>query len=194
VIRAFIAIEIDPVTASQIAAAIERLKPRSAAIRWVGAGNFHLTLKFLGNIDESQIEPIGAALFNALHLFPRLTINAKGLGVFPSMKRPRVLWVGLVGNEIVSLQAKVEWALTPLGFAPEEKKFTPHLTIGRWRHGDRADRTLEKELVQELGRWSDYEFGVTSVDEVILFQSDLKPAGAIYRRLKVVTLKPDLVP
>jgi 2'-5' RNA ligase len=194
VIRAFIAIEIDPATVRRIAAAIEQLKPRSAGIRWVGAGNFHLTLKFLGNIDENKIEPIGAALADALRPFPRLTINAKGLGVFPNPKRPRVLWVGLVGSQLLSLQAKVESALTPLGFAPEEKTFTPHLTIGRWRQGERADRTLEKELGQELGKWSDCEFGATSIDEVILFQSDLKPAGAIYRRLKVVTLKPDPVP
>ena len=189
-IRAFIAVEIDSATASRIAAAIEQVKPRIGAIRWVGAGNFHLTLKFLGNIDESRIEPVGAALANALRPFPRLTINAKGLGVFPNPKRPRVLWVGLVGSQLVSLQAKVESALTPLGFAPKEKTFTPHLTIGRWRQGERADRTLE----QELGKWSDYEFGASPIDEVILFQSDLKPTGAIYRRLKVVTLKPDPVP
>jgi len=194
VIRAFIAIEIDPVTANRIAAAIEQLKPRIAAIRWVGAGNFHLTLKFLGNIDERRIEPLGAALADALRPFPRLTINAKGLGVFPSPKRPRVLWVGLVGSQLVSLQAKVESALTPLGFAPEEKAFTPHLTIGRWRQGERADRTADRTLEQELGKWSDYQFGASPIDEVILFQSDLKPAGAIYRRRKVVTLKHDPVP
>lgn len=193
-IRAFIAIEIDPVTVRRIAAAIEQLKARIGAIRWVGAGNFHLTLKFLGNIDESKIEPIGAALADALRPFPRLTINAKGLGVFPNSKRPRVLWVGLVGSQLVSLQAKVQSALTPLGFAPEEKKFTPHLTIGRWRQGERADRTAKQTLVRELGKWSDCEFGATSADEVILFQSDLKPAGAIYHRLKVITLKPDPVP
>jgi len=126
VIRAFIAIEIDPVTASQIAAAIEQLKARSAAIRWVGAGNIHLTLKFLGNIDESKIEPIGAALTDALCPFQRFTINAKGLGVFPNPKRPRVLWVGLVGSRLTELAVVVESALVPLGFAREEKTFTPH--------------------------------------------------------------------
>lgn len=189
-VRAFIAVDIAPDTIKRIAAVIDQLKPRIAAIRWVGAGNFHLTLKFLGNIDESKIEPIGAALADALHLFPRMTINAKGLGVFPNPKRPRVLWVGLVGSQLVSLQAKVESALTPLGFAPEAKSFTPHLTIGRWRQGERADRTLE----QELGKWREHEFGVSPIDEVILFQSDLKPAGAIYRRLKVVMLQHDLVP
>ena len=193
-IRAFIAVEIDAATVRRIAAAIEQLKARSDAIRWIGAGNFHLTLKFLGNIDESKIEPIGAALTDALRPFQRFTINAKGLGVFPNPKRPRVLWVGLVGSQLLSLQAKVESALTPLGFAPEEKKFTPHLTIGRWRQGERADRTADRTLDQELGRWRDYEFGVSPIDEVILFQSDLKPAGAIYRRLKVVALKPDPMP
>ena len=189
-IRAFIAIEIDAATVRRITAAIEQLKPRIRAIRWVGGGNFHLTLKFLGNIDESRIEPIGAALTDAFRPFPRLTINAKGLGVFPNPKRPRVLWVGLVGSQLASLQAKVESALTPLGFAPEEKSFTPHLTIGRWRQGERADRTLE----QELGKWREHEFGVSPIDEMILFQSDLKPAGATYHRLKVVMLKPDPLP
>ena len=189
-VRAFIAVEFSAATVNRISAAIEQLKPRIVGIRWVAQANYHLTLKFLGNVDESQIETIGQALAEALHPFQRFTINAKGLGVFPNPRRPRVLWVGLVGNEIVSLQAKVGLALTPLGFAPEEKKFTPHLTIGRWRHGEWTNGTLE----QELGRWSDYEFGVSPIDEVILFQSDLKPAGAIYRRLKVVALKPDPMP
>lgn len=193
-IRAFIAIEIDAATVRRIAAAIEQLKARIGAIRWVGAGNFHLTLKFLGNIDERSIEPIGVALADALRPFPRLTINAKGLGVFPNPKRPRVIWVGLVGNDLVSLKAKVDLALTPLGFAPEEKHFTPHLTIGRWRQGERADRTAETTLDQELGKWSEHEFGASPINEVILFQSDLKPAGPIYRRLKVVMLQHDLVP
>lgn len=189
-IRAFIAVEIDSLTAQRIAAAIEQLRARFAAIRWVGTSKFHLTLKFLGNIDENKIEPIGAALVEALRPFPRLTINAKGLGVFPNPRRPRVLWVGLAGTSLVSLQAKVASALIPLGFAPEENPFTPHLTVGRWRQGGGADRSLE----QELGRWRDYPFGASPVDEVILFQSDLKPAGAIYHRLKVVMLKHDPQP
>jgi 2'-5' RNA ligase len=166
------------------------LTPRLAGVRWVGSDNFHLTLKFLGNIDESQIEPIGAALIEALRPFPRLTINVKGLGVFPNPKRPRVLWVGLVGSRLALLQSKVESALTPLGFAPDEKIFTPHLTIGRWRQGARAERNLESEL----GKWCDHEFGTTSMQEVILFQSELKPAGANYHRLKVITLNSDRMP
>ncbi len=186
-IRAFIALEIDPTTSQRITAAVEPIKSRLPSIRWIGASNFHLTLKFLGNIDESQIEPIGAVLTDTLRPFPRLTINAKGLGVFPNPKRPRVLWVGLDGDRLVSLQVKVSLAMKPLGFVPEEKAFTPHLTIGRWRQDERADRSLE----QELGNWRNYPFGTSAVDEVILFQSDLKSAGASYRRLKVVKLQSD---
>jgi 2'-5' RNA ligase len=190
VIRAFVAIEIAPQIIERISAVIEQLAPRIAGIRWVGAGNFHLTLKFLGNIDERQVEPIGAALAEALRPFPRLTINAKGLGVFPDPRRPRVMWVGLVGSQLSLLKAKVESALTPLGFAPEQRIFTPHLTIGRWRQDARAERTLERVL----GEWREHEFGATTVREVILFQSELKTAGAIYHRLKVVTLNADALP
>ncbi len=188
-IRAFIAIEIAAATVHRIAAAIDPLKPRIVGIRWVAPTSFHLTVKFLGNIDESRIEPIGLALTDALRPFQRFTINAKGLGVFPSMKRPRVLWVGLVGSRLAELAAAVESALTPLGFAREEKTFTPHLTIGRWRQAERADRALE----HELKNWTQCDFGATLVDEVIFFESVLKPAGAIYHRLKVVTLKHDRV-
>lgn len=184
-IRAFVAVEIAPETIDRIAAAIAELRTRIAGIRWVAPSNFHLTLKFLGAIDSSKVEPIGAALVDALRPFPRCTINAKGLGVFPSARRPRVLWVGLLGRELIALAEQVESALAPLGFGREEREFTPHLTIGRWRQGERADKTLE----QELKRWRDFEFGTSQVGEVILFQSVLKSTGAIHTRLKVATLK-----
>jgi 2'-5' RNA ligase len=189
VLRAFIAVEIAPEIIGRIAAAIDRLRPQVRGIRWVAPANIHLTVKFLGNIDESQIEPICHALTEALRPFPRCTINAKGLRVFPSVKRPRVLWVGLHGNQLISLAVKVASALAPLGFMLEERTFTPHLTIGRWRQTDRADRSLE----QALGNWRDFEFGSSPVDEVILFQSVLKPAGAIYTRLNVFALGRDQV-
>jgi len=189
VIRAFIAIEFAAATVNRITAAIEQLKPHIVGIRWVASANYHLTLKFLGNIDESQIETIGPALTDALRPFQRFTINAKGLGVFPNVKRPRVLWVGLVGSPLTTLALAVEAALLPLGFRREEKAFTPHLTIGRWRQTERADRVLGEALKS----WTYFDFGATVVDEIILFESVLKPAGAIYNRLKVITLKPDRV-
>jgi 2'-5' RNA ligase len=187
VIRAFIAVEIAPQTAARIAAASEQLAASVGNLRWVKPANFHLTLKFLADIDASRITPIGAAITEALAPFPRFTINAKGLGVFPNPRRPRVLWVGLAGSQLYPLKSHVDSALMPLGFAPEDQSFTPHLTIGRWRQGERADRSLE----QALGAWRDHEFGPSPIDEIILFQSELKPSGAIYHRLKVIALKPD---
>ena len=186
-IRAFIAIDIDPQVRENITRAIGQLRSRVLEVRWIAPANFHLTLKFLGDIEQTQIEAIGAALEERLRPFPRFTINAKGLGVFPDLRRPRIMWIGLAGNELTTLAAQVELALLPLGFAPEKRNFTPHLTIGRWRQTDRPSKTLG----QELESLKDYQFGASNVDEVILFQSVLKPEGAIYTRAKAVTLRND---
>ena len=183
-IRAFIAVEIDSQTVGQISAAVADLKPRIPGIRWVPPTNFHLTLKFLGDIEESRIDPIVRALEPALHPFPRFTINAKDLGVFPDLKRPRVLWIGLEGKELLELASKVEEALEPLGFVPEKRGFKPHLTVGRWRQFDRSSR----KFVEELEKWQGHEFGESTVAEVIFFQSELKREGATYHPLKVVAL------
>jgi 2'-5' RNA ligase len=187
VIRAFIAIDIDPQVRENISRAIGQLRSQVLGVRWIAPANFHLTLKFLGDIEQAQIETIGAVLKERLRPFPRFTINAKGLGVFPDLRRPRIMWIGLAGNELATLAAQVESALLPLGFAPEKRNFTPHLTVGRWRQTDRPSKTLG----QELESLKDYQFGASSVDEVILFQSVLKPEGAIYTRAKAVTLRSD---
>jgi RNA 2',3'-cyclic 3'-phosphodiesterase len=184
VIRAFIAVEIDPQTVQEISAVLAQLEPRLPGIRWVTPANFHFTLKFLGHIDESKIDPVADALERQLHLFPRFTINAKGLGVFPDQKRPRVLWVGLESNGLAVLASKVERALEPLGFALEKRDFTPHLTVGRWRQFDGS----EKKLAQELESWKRFSFGESRVAAVIFFQSVLKPQGATYLPLKTVAL------
>jgi 2'-5' RNA ligase len=184
VIRAFLAINLEPQVIEKICRSIDDLQERIPAVRWVPPTNLHLTVKFFGDIEEAQVEPIAIALQNQLELFPRFTINAKGLGVFPERGRPKILWVGLTGNELAGLAAKVQSSLLPLGFAPEQRSFTPHLTIGRWRDSDRAPRTLK----QELERWRHCTFGHSVVNEVVLFQSVLKAEGAVYRRLKVISL------
>jgi 2'-5' RNA ligase len=184
VIRAFIGIAIDPETIKKISAAIAELTPRIDAVRWVAPTNFHVTLKFLGEVEETKLQLIAQALRRDLSPFPRFSINAKGLGVFPTARRPRILWVGLVGNGLVALAAKVETALLPLGIAPEKRAFEPHLTVGRWRQLS----MVKKNLADELERWKDFEFGPSKVDEVILIQSVLKPEGATYKYLATVPL------
>jgi RNA 2',3'-cyclic 3'-phosphodiesterase len=184
VIRAFIAADLSPEIIDKICLTVEGLKPRIGAIRWLPKTNLHLTIKFLGDIESSQVESIGKALQVELKLFPRCTISAKGLGVFPDLRRPKIFWVGLIGDELTTLAAKVESTLLPLGFAPEQRAFTPHLTIGRWRQSDRPAKTLQ----QELEKWRNFEFGTCALEQIILFESLLKPEGATYYKLATVPL------
>jgi 2'-5' RNA ligase len=153
-------------------------------VRWVTPEQIHLTVKFLGDIEPSQDDAVGNALEQALKLFPQFTINAKGLGVFPSARHPRVLWVGLEGTELMKLAADVEAALEPMGFLPEARSFQPHLTIGRWRRFDRP----AKNLLQELERWKNYEYGASRVQAITLFQSVLKPDGALHQLLRLIPM------
>jgi 2'-5' RNA ligase len=184
VIRAFIGIEIDPQTVRNISTALVQLKSHVPGVRWVDSANFHFTLKFLGNIDEPAIDSVARALELHLHLFPRFTINAKGLGVFPDLRRPRILWVGLAGKELATLVSKVETAVEPLGFTKEERTFKPHLTVGRWRQFDGS----AKKLGEEIEKWKGHEFGQGLITTVIFFQSVLTQKGATYHPLKVVAL------
>jgi len=188
VIRAFIAVDLDDPVIEKVCNVVEILKPRITGIRWLRKENLHLTLKFLGNIAESQVEPITAALRHPLGLFSPCTISAKGLGVFPDFRRPKILWVGLTGDQLVQLAAEIESALMPLGFTPENRAFTPHLTIGRWREGSRP----AKNLRQEIDSLNDFEFGACAVRQIVLFQSVLKPEGASYSELRTIQLGTEL--
>jgi len=188
VIRAFIAVDLDDPVIEKVSNVVEILKPRITEIRWLRKENLHLTLKFLSNIAESQVEPITAALRHPLGLFSPCTISAKGLGVFPDFRRPKILWVGLTGDQLVQLAAEIESALMPLGFTPENRAFTPHLTIGRWREGSRP----AKNLRQEIDSLNDFEFGACAVRQIVLFQSVLKPEGASYSELRTIQLGTEL--
>ena len=183
-IRAFIAVLLPLPVLEKIAAACQKLQPRIPNVRWVAASNLHFTLKFLGDIEESKVAAIGDALAERLRPFPRCTINAKGLGVFPDPKRPRILWVGLAGSEPIALASLVEGTLEPLGFMPEPRSLKPHLTIGRWRQSDRPP----KDFADELVKWRDAEFGQFQASEVFIIRSVLQPQGAQYHKLRSIPL------
>ncbi len=161
-----------------------QLKQSLSGIRWVVQENIHFTLKFLGSVEDKKIAPIMQALGQALRLAPSFSLIGKGIGVFPNIKRARVLWIGLQGQGLHRLAEEVETALDPLGFAREKRDFAPHLTIGRWRNpGLQPER-----LREEMQRRRDYDFGQSQVEEVVLFQSVLKPNGAIYSPVGVIRL------
>jgi len=186
-IRAFIGVQIAPEVRARISQAIAQLTPEISGIRWVREENFHFTLKFLGPIEESQIDPISSVLSQAIQPFRRFTISAKCLGVFPDVKKARVLWVGLKGSDLPALAKTVESVLEPFGFPREDRIFRPHLTVGRWRR----PTGLKQELGGKLSRWKNFEFGDCVVDEVVLFQSLLRRDGAVYQPLKALLLARD---
>lgn len=182
--RAFVGVPVEKAVAARIHAV--RTAFGDGAVRWIPAENLHLTLKFLGNVEEAQVASIRLALREALAGAAGFPVVARGLGVFPDARRPRVLWAGLAALELVRIAGRVERALEPLGVERATTRFRPHATIGRWRRPELRD----KDLREELARWRDHEFGTFRIDEVTLFRSVLQPAGAVYTALEVFPLEP----
>src|SRR5262249_17474494 len=146
---------------------------------------WHLTVKFLGDIARKQVESILETLHEALRTQPPLRVVAQGLGAFPNLRRPRVLWAGLSGEELKALSETIETALMPLHFPPEDHEFTPHLTLGRIRSLRGWEQVLAVVKEHEQVR-----FGESVIDHVVLYQSELRPEGAVYRRLGSIALQP----
>jgi 2'-5' RNA ligase len=148
--------------------------------KWVQPENIHLTLKFLGNINPGDIDKIGGAMLEAVDDFAALNLVAVGVGVFPGIKRPRVIWVGLGGQIqlLFAIQRMLEDNLAALGFKKEKRPFKGHLTLGRFRQTVNPDTI--RQIMREHANLSSEEF---TAKRIILFKSDLKPTGAVYSQL-----------
>lgn len=185
--RAFIGVPIDPHVIENIIRFQSELGKDLSDIRWVPRENLHLTLKFLGSIDEKKLEPLNQSLRACLADTPRFPVRTRGIGVFPDdIRRPRVLWVGLEATALEPVAASIEDAVHRLGFPREGRKFTPHLTIGRWRQ---TRFNVAADLRKTLAKRENEEFGTFWVNEVIVFESTLRPTGAVYSSLEVFLLK-----
>jgi len=182
-IRAFIAVNLAAPVIEEIAKVRSVLQEAESDIRWARLEGLHLTLKFLGDISRNQVGPILAALGEAVDKQSPLRIMAQGLGAFPHLRRPRVLWVGLHGDGLNELQESIGTALMSLDFPPEERKFSPHLTLGRVRSLRGWERVFS--LIREH---ENVCFGESLIDQVTLYQSDLRPSGAVYSALGAVSL------
>lgn len=168
-------------------AEIARLRTVAEHVAWVAAPNLHLTLSFLGGVDEARIPAVGEALVRAATAQPPFDLAVHGLGAFPTLARIRVVWAGVIegASAVSGLAAAVERELSPLGFAPEARAFTPHVTLGRVRM-PRRDPALE----QAVRAGAEREFGRLRVTRLSLMRSDLSPRGARYTELAAVPLAP----
>ena len=172
-IRAFIAID---VTAHpSLLPVLDHLGRMGRSVRVVDAAHLHLTLRFLGGVKESAIHRITDALRECIAGVRPFALQLVGLGVFPHAQRPTVVWVGCSASpELDELARRIAGLATALGFPPDRLPFRPHVTLARV--SARPPSTLANLLRQHAAT----EFGVTTVQEVKLYRSDLTPQGPIY--------------
>jgi 2'-5' RNA ligase len=151
-------------------------------VRWDKAEKIHLTLKFLGDTRLDDVARIGEALTNATRDIKKFSFTPDGLGCFPNLKQPRVVWVGVKDSAaLIAMQNRIETHIVPLGFPKEERAFSPHLTLGRVRReASRAEAASVGEAVRVRANQT---FGTESVSRVILMKSDLQRGGSIYTQL-----------
>jgi 2'-5' RNA ligase len=167
---------------ARLAAEVERLRPLARDTAWVGAANFHLTLKFLGGVEPARLDAVGAALAEVGRAHVPFELEVRDLGAFPSRSRPRVVWAGVADGATMAatLAADVDDALARLGFERESRAFSAHVTLGRVRV-PRADPRLAEAL-----RGGTY--GRQGVDHLSLVRSDLSPRGSRYTELAALPL------
>jgi len=179
-IRSFIAIDLPDSLRRRLEALVQDLRKSNAQVGWVRIEGIHLTLKFLGNVEPGLIEEIKPVLAGVALQTPPISIEPAGCGAFPTIKSPRVVWVGLRGQigPLAELVRRVELAMAPFGFRPEGRPFKPHITLGRVK----GSRRLEA-LQQILFAHRDFTAEPFDAVEVVLYKSDLRPDGARYAPL-----------
>ncbi|SRR5579875_3164394 len=184
-IRAFVAIRLAPEIEDAIARFQNKLRKLDGGISWTRPAAFHLTLRFLGNrVPPEIIEEMCRGLRSIADATAPFTVHARGAGAFPSLNRPRVIWIGLSNGALAHLAAEVEALSVRSGFTPERRRFTPHLTIGRVRNPRR-----DPDLRQALEKAADLDFGNCSIRFMTLYRSHLSPHGATYEALATLRFR-----
>jgi 2'-5' RNA ligase len=188
-IRAFIAVDYPASVKQTLLTHIRQGKKLidSTWVRWVPESNMHLTLKFLGEVEQKQLDTLTGLLKELGAQYEPFALTVSGQGVFPNPRRPRILWIGAEEcPTLTHLAADIDQAAAKISIPPEERGFTPHLTIGRVAK-DLPDETLAK-LAALYGRLQIKELGRFTVDHITLYQSSLLPEGPKYTPLAVIPL------
>ncbi|MCU0578861.1 MAG: RNA 2',3'-cyclic phosphodiesterase [Desulfobacterota bacterium] len=176
-IRSFLAVDLPREVKDRLAGDVALLRPGTAGIKWVNPDQAHLTLKFFGSIPEETVRQISAAVARTVPACRPFDLVLRGVGGFPNIRRPRVVWAGLGGDQeaLKNLWIRLEEAFFEMGIPRETRPFNPHLTLGRNKTG-----APNEKLFSRLANWQEPDSGPFTVREVVLFRSDLKPAGPVY--------------
>lgn len=182
-IRAFIAIDLPPDVRAAIADAQAHV---GVKVSWTKTDNIHLTLQFLGDVENATIGRISQALAAVAAQHTAFDIPVRGAGAFPNDRAPRVLWVGCedTGGKLKALARAVQSEMEQFGFEPERREFSAHLTLGRVKFPK-----PDAALTRALDSIKDEVFGTMLVEAIHLFQSRLHPEGSIYTKLSTCALK-----
>jgi RNA 2',3'-cyclic 3'-phosphodiesterase len=189
-LRSFVAVEIPAEMQSALArctAPLQKALPKPL-IRWVAPQNVHLTLKFLGDVSPANLERLAEALKVEAVAHETFTMSVDGLGAFPTPRRARVIWIGLEAPAaLMALLRGVESVAARLGYASENRPFSPHLTIGRV--GQNVSATDLQRIRTALEGTVVGALGTVRVEAVHIFKSDLKPGGPVYSHLYTLPMK-----
>ncbi len=185
--RAFIAIALNQEFYTDILSLQRRLDKYDLTIRWVNPTNIHLTLKFLGNINDQELKTILSSLADVVNSHQSFSLSLSGIGVFPDLYCPRVMWAGIEKGkkECISLQKDIEGSINSVKVKQENRTFSPHLTIGRFitkNHKPDIGRIIEKERNFHLK-------ALAPVNAIMLFESILTPKGAIHKIVEKFPLR-----
>jgi 2'-5' RNA ligase len=177
--RVFLALDLDPGVRGKLEALERELRPLARRARFVRPEALHLTLRFFGETPTGDAEALAARMAEAFAGLRAFTLHFRGCGVFPDRRKPRILWVGVPAppEALFALQSRAEAVARDSGFAPERRPFEPHMTVARFRQPERGIDSI-------LGACEERDFGVTSVEEAVLYESRLQPSGASYHRLR----------
>ena len=176
--RTFVAVELDADCRRALLKAVERLKPLAGGVRWVEPEAMHLTLKFIGEVDELAIPGAIEAMLPAAEAAEPFDMHVAGVSGFPPSGKPRVIHVAVEEptGRLAALQAAIESALAlELGVAPEQRRWTPHVTLGRVKDSRRCPRV--EQIAVAL---PEQEFGTVYVESFVLMASELLPSGPVY--------------
>lgn len=183
--RTFVAVDVPDEHARAVGTVQERLRRCGADVRWVDPSSLHFTLKFLGELKADELGPVDEELRRVADAARPAMARLRGVGCFPSPRRPRVVWVGVepADDRLSRLQSDIESRLAELGFSPDKRDFHPHVTLGRVKGGRGRNR-----LVEVLEAEADADIGEITVEEFVLFESRLSPQGARYEPVSTYSL------
>lgn len=182
--RSFIAIPIADPARTAVVAYLERLRGTVGGVAWTRPENLHLTLKFLGDIPVGRVKSLTDRLHAVGVVTAPFTLQIVGVGAFPNLARPRALWIGVAAPALLPLADAVDAACVAERFAPDERGFRPHVTLGRVR----ASTRVRAPDLAFLAADGNCEFGLAPVERIVLFRSELRSGGARHTALATVPL------